>query len=509
MFSGGRHRHGEGGNPLLAVLAMIVAPIAAMLIELAVSGDPHASGDRRAHARLRASVNSRPERRGVRRRPALASSNGARKRRCVFLPSMSTPVQHALSESLAGAARAVSAVLDGHSLTGALTISGRRSLDAAIQDLSFATLRDYGVGDALLARLLRQPLSDVPLRALLLVALRALAAARATDYTVVSEAVNAATALGLARAKGLVNGVLRSYLRDRAALDAAVLVSDAVRHRHPQWWIDRLRRDHPDAWGAVLDAGNARPPMTLRVNRRRLDAAAYAARLAQAGIASTSVGEAGLLLDHPCPVSMLPGFEAGEVSVQDASAQRAAALLDMAAGQRVLDACAAPGGKAAHILETADVELVALDADAARTARIGAGFARLGLHGTVVTADAADLPTWFDGRAFDRVLLDAPCTASGVVRRHPDIKWLRRSEDVAAFARQQDRLLDALWQVLAPDGRMLYATCSVFREENADRIDAFLVRHADATALPVPGGAQWLPDAAHDGFFYALLAKAR
>ncbi len=422
---------------------------------------------------------------------------------------MSSPVQHALSESLAGAARAVAAVLGGQSLSAALAPVGRRSLDAAVQDLSFATLRDYGVGDALLAKLVRQPLTDVPLRALLLVALRELAAARATDYTVVSEAVNAAAALGLARAKGLVNGVLRNYLRSRDALDAAVATAEPVRYRHPQWWIDRLRRDHPDAWRAILDAGNGHPPMTLRVNQRRTSVGAYAARLAAAGIGARQVGESALLLDRPRPVSELPGFDAGEVSVQDAAAQRAAALLAPASGQRVLDACAAPGGKAAHLLEAADVALVAVDADAARSTRIGAGFARLGLHGTVVTADAADLAGWYDGRPFDRVLLDAPCSASGVVRRHPDIKWLRREEDVAGFARQQDRLLDALWQVLAPDGRMLYATCSVFREENADRIDAFLARHGDAAALSVPGGAQWLPDAAHDGFFYALLAKAR
>jgi 16S rRNA (cytosine967-C5)-methyltransferase len=303
--------------------------------------------------------------------------------------------------------------------------------------------------------------------------------------------------------------VLRNYLRDRGALDADVARIESVRHRHPQWWIDRLRRDHPTAWGAILDAGNARPPMTLRVNVRRTTVAAYAARLAAAGIGARPVATAGLLLDRPCPVSDLPGFDVGEVSVQDAAAQRAAELLDLAAGHRVLDACAAPGGKAAHILEVADVALVAVDADHARSARIGAGFMRLGLQGTILTADAADLPAWFDGRPFDRVLIDAPCSASGVVRRHPDIKWLRRDEDIAAFARQQDRLLDALWQVLAADGRMLYATCSVFREENADRIDAFLARHRDATALTVPGGAQWLPDAAHDGFFYALFAKAR
>jgi 16S rRNA (cytosine967-C5)-methyltransferase len=422
---------------------------------------------------------------------------------------MPSHVQHALSESLAGAARAVAAVLGGASLSAVLVPTGRRSLDAAVQDLAYATLRDYGVGDAVLARLAHRPFSDAAVRALLLVALRELAAGHAADYTVVSQAVAAAEAMGLARAKGLVNGVLRNYLRDRQALDRTALDSESARFRHPQWWIDRLRRDHPDRWEAILAAGNGHPPMTLRVNVRRTDIDAYAARLAYAGIAAHRVGPAALRLDRARPVTELPGFADGEVSVQDAAAQRAAALLDLAPGQRVLDACAAPGGKAAHILESADVGLVALDADPARGARIAAGFARLGLRGDVAIADAGEPAAWHDGRAFDRILLDAPCSASGVVRRHPDIKWLRRDTDVAAFARQQTRLADALWQVLAPGGRMLYATCSVFREENADRIDAFLARHADATALPVAGGAECVPDEEHDGFFYALLAKSR
>jgi|APFre7841882724_1041349.scaffolds.fasta_scaffold00007_3 16S rRNA (cytosine967-C5)-methyltransferase len=422
---------------------------------------------------------------------------------------MPTHVQHALSESLAGAAHAVAAVLGGASLSAAPVSTGRRSLDAAVQDLSYATLRDYGVGEALLARLVHRPISDAGVRALLLVALRELTTGRAADYAVVSQAVEAAERMGLARAKGLVNGVLRNYLRGRQALDRAVLESEPARFRHPQWWIDRLRRDHPDRWQAILEAGNGHPPMTLRVNVRRTSVAAYAARLVETGVAARPVGPTALRLDHARPVADLPGFADGEVSVQDAAAQRAAGLLDLEPGQRVLDACAAPGGKAAHILESADVELLALDADPARSARIAAGFARLGLRGEVRTADAGEPASWHDGRPFQRILLDAPCTASGVVRRHPDIKWLRRDADVAAFARQQDRLADALWQVLAPDGRMLYATCSVFREENADRIDAFRARHADATALPVAGGAECLPDEEHDGFFYALLAKSR
>jgi 16S rRNA (cytosine967-C5)-methyltransferase len=321
--------------------------------------------------------------------------------------------------------------------------------------------------------------------------------------------VQAAERLDVARAKGLVNGVLRNFLRRRAALDVDAVAAEPARYAHPQWWIDRLRADHPGDWERILAVGNTHPPMTLRVNARRTTLEAYAARLAAAGIDARQIGVHALRLARPQPAAGLPGFAEGEVSVQDAGAQRTAGLLDLRAGQRVLDACAAPGGKAAHVLESADVDLLAIDSDAARSTRIGAGFARLGLHGAVRTADAGDINAWFDGRPFDRVLLDAPCTASGVVRRHPDIKWLRRADDVARFARQQTRLLDALWQVLAPDGRMLYVTCSVFREENDDRIDAFLACHADAAVVPLGSDAHLLPDEDHDGFFYALLAKSR
>jgi 16S rRNA (cytosine967-C5)-methyltransferase len=420
---------------------------------------------------------------------------------------VTTLASHALAESLAGAAQAVGRVIEGESLSTALVAAGRRSLDAAVQDLSFETLRDFGRGDALLAALVHKPLTDVRLRALLLVALREVAAARAADYTIVSQAVDAAVALGLAQAKGLVNGVLRRYLRERAALDRTVLAAEPARYRHPQWWIDRVRADHPDAWMRILEAGNGHPPMTLRVNRRRVTTAAYLERLALAGIGARLVDVTAIRLDKPRPVAELPGFADGDVSVQDAGAQRAATLLDVQDGQRVLDACAAPGGKAAHLLELADVELTAVDVDAARNRRVIAALTRLGLAARVVTGDAAAPATWWDGRPFDRILLDAPCTASGVVRRHPDIKWLRRASDVAALARAQSALLDALWQLLAPGGRMLYATCSVFGEENAGRIERFAAQHRDALVVSVPGAGSLLPDEEHDGFFYAALQK--
>jgi len=257
-------------------------------------------------------------------------------------------------------------------------------------------------------------------------------------------------------------------------------------------------------------AGNTHPPMCLRVNARRAALADVAVELDAAGIASRRVGSVALLLDKPLPVERLPGFAAGRISVQDAGAQRAAAWLGLRDGQRVLDACAAPGGKSAHILESAAVSLLALDVDAGRCADVTRNLARLGLAARVQAADCAELQTWWDGAPFDRILADVPCTASGIARRHPDIKWLRRAADLGAFAQRQARILDALWRTLAPDGKLLYVTCSVFPEENGAVIDAFVARTPGARRAPLPdaAAAQLLPGAEHDGFFYALLEKS-
>jgi 16S rRNA (cytosine967-C5)-methyltransferase len=249
--------------------------------------------------------------------------------------------------------------------------------------------------------------------------------------------------------------------------------------------------------------------MALRVNRRRVAVDDYAAALARAGIAARRSGVAGLVLETPSPVERIPGFAAGEVSVQDLGAQRAAHCLDLRDGQRVLDACAAPGGKTAHILELADVALTALDVDATRAARIAPNLERLGLHVTTKIGDAAQPATWWDGLPFDRILADVPCSASGIVRRHPDIKWLRRPGDLAGFAVRQHDMLAALWRLLAPGGKLLYVTCSVFAQENDDVVAAFAATEPSARRLPPPDGepAQWLPDAQHDGFFYAVIEK--
>lgn len=414
-----------------------------------------------------------------------------------------------LSHTLAAASRVIARVLGGASLTAALDEEARDAARPAVQDLAYGTLRDYGAPEAIVAALARRPVPDRAVYALLLCALHALRYERRAAHTVVDEAVTACGELGHAAAGGFVNALLRNYLRRREALEAEARGSEAARFGYPPWWIARVRRAYPAAWEAALAAGNLHPPLTLRVNRRRLAVDDYVAKLAALGIDAQRIGAVAVRVAQPRGVDALPGFAEGEVSVQDAGAQLAAYLLGARDGMRVLDACAAPGGKTAHLLELADLELLALEADAERVPRIASNLARLGLAAQVRAADAGDPERWWDGRPFDRILLDAPCSASGVVRRHPDIKWLRREADLAGFAREQSRLLAALWRVLAPGGKLLYATCSVFPEENGALVDAFLEGRPDARRpyLADLGDGQLLPDGEHDGFFYALLEK--
>lgn len=412
-----------------------------------------------------------------------------------------------LELALYAAGDAVAKVRAGRSLSDALAgLEAGSSLRAAVQDLAYGTLRNLGLLDALLDELLRKPVKPA-LHALLLAALYQLRARPRSSHTTVDQAVRAAARLEPA-AKGLVNAVLRTYLRDADAL-VARCGSDPALYSYPQWWIERVRAAWPQQWESVLHAGNLHPPMTLRVNRRRLTAEQYLAKLGERGLAGERIGAQAILLERPVPIESLPGFAAGEVSVQDAGAQLAAPLLDVHPGMRVLDACAAPGGKTGHILELADCALTALDSDPAREPRISDNLARLGFSARVVCADCASPAGWADGAPFDRILLDAPCTASGVVKRHPDIKWLRRESDIAVMAALQNRMLDALWQQLAPGGKLLYATCSVFPQENAQTIASFLARSDGARRLPLAGleDGQLFPDARHDGFFYALLEK--
>lgn len=420
-----------------------------------------------------------------------------------------------LAHDLQGAARAVAAVLAGRNLNEALAGLWRElpglapARRGAMQDLAYSALRRFGRDAFYLSRLLDKPLREATVRALLLVALARLAARPQEAHTIVDQAVEAAGVLARGRYKALVNGVLRNFLRRQTELEAAAAQDEVAHWQHPHWWIACLRRAWPQDWPSILAAGNGRAPMTLRVNRRRAAATDFLARLAAAGLAARRLEGEAILLERPLPVERLPGFAEGLCSVQDAGAQRAAPLLDAHAGMRVLDACAAPGGKTAHVLELADVDLLALDADGGRALRVKENLLRLGLSARVQPADCRDLDAWWDGRAFDRILADVPCTASGVVRRHPDAKWLRREADLARFARTQGEILDALWRVLAPGGKLLYATCSLFPEENGRQVAAFAARQEDCMRLPIAGapGLQLLPNEEHDGFYYALLEK--
>ncbi len=411
-----------------------------------------------------------------------------------------------LAYSLLLATRTVTAVIDGRNLPDALAAHAREpaATRAAVQDLAYGALRRFGRGDALLAGLIPRPLAQTEPRALLLCALYRLDTRPDSTHTVVDQAVEAAGQVANGAFRGLVNGVLRNYLRRRDELLAG-LSSDEARYWHPDWWLARLRATYPDTWTEIAAAGNDQPPMALRVNRRRIGRDDYLARLAAAGIGAVPSGTAGILLERPQSVDALPGFFEGLASVQDPGAQRAAELLDLSDGQRVLDACAAPGGKAAHILELADVALTALEVDARRAERIGENLDRLGLDAEVRIADCRRVSKWWDRKPFDRILADVPCSASGVVRRHPDAKWLRREEDIAGFAATQRQILGALWPTLAPGGKLLYATCSVFPEENGQQVASFIASQAQAELL---AEEQLLPQGDHDGFYYALLQKA-
>jgi len=378
----------------------------------------------------------------------------------------------------------------------------------ALQDIVYGSLRQLGRLDAWLAALLERPLTDPELGWLLRVAIYQLAYTRAPAHAVVH---NAVTAAGEGWRRGLANAVLRNFQRRRAELEKLADAQPRARWSHPDWWIAKLQAEHPDHWQGVLEASQQHPPFTLRVNCRHGDVADYLQRLTEAGMTARQTGPDAVTLDRAVPVHSLPGFDAGDVSVQDAGAQWAARLLNAQPGERILDACAAPGGKTGHILERADVSLTAVDADVARLARVEENLNRLQLEATLIEGDAAQPESWWDDQPYDRILADVPCSASGVVRRNPDIKWLRRPDDIPQFAAQQAVMLEALWRLLAPGGTLLYVTCSLFNEENDGQVRAFLARHAgDAERCPLPeplSDGSLLPDAEHDGFFYALLRK--
>ena len=428
------------------------------------------------------------------------------------MSGVNPPPAGSLANALHAAAVIITRVASGRSLSAELERAGDDGIvasRAALIDLTHGTLRRFGRSQAIVRALSRQDQGDPLVEALLWCALYALESGRYAQYTVVDQAVRACGLLEKWPSKGFVNALLRRFLRERPVLDARLRDDEETRCQHPRWWIDTVRAAFPDQWEQILEAGNTHPPMCLRVNRRRADPQALCARLVTEGLAARRIGPVAVLLDTPVPVDRLPGFGEGAVSVQDAGAQQAIDYLDLQPGQRVLDSCAAPGGKAAHILETADVALTALDIDATRCARIERNLERLGLAAAVKAADCRALSSWWDGRVFDRVLADVPCSASGIARRHPDIKWIRRATDTAAFAARQLQILEALWPVLAPGGKLLYVTCSVFPQENDAVIEAFLAGAPNVRRLGLPASApaQCLPNATRDGFFYALLEK--
>jgi len=437
------------------------------------------------------------------------------------------PKGRAAAKARAAAAQAVHEVERGASLDAALERAAaglppdQRGL---LGELAYGTCRWYHRLSALADLLLDRPFrpKDRVLFPLVLVGLYQLLYTRVPSHAAVAEPVQGAKELGKPQGAGLLNAVLRRFQREEAELLARADGRDAARYGYPEWLFAAVRAAWPEHWQQVIDAGNQRPPMTLRVNLSRITRTQYAASLAAEGITarpSASIPSA-LVLDRPLPVDRLPGFSDGLVSVQDAAAQFAASLLGARAGDRVLDACAAPGGKTAHIAEsTPEIgALTAVDVDPERLRRVTENLQRLGLHADLLAADASDPAVWASSPGYDRILVDAPCSATGVIRRHPDIKLLRRAADVPALVEKQRSLMAALWPLLRPGGILLYCTCSVLPEENAMQLGAFSEMFPDAVfqplSLPVGrasgGGWQIVPgDADTDGFFYARLEKAR
>ena len=426
---------------------------------------------------------------------------------------------------LQGTAAAVQATRQGRSLTAQLE-SVSQELRPGVQALSFQVLRQLGRATALREQLAaKTPTPAVD--ALLCTALALCWRDEEAPYpihTLVNQAVEAARKQRNTQAQsGFLNACLRRFMREREAL---VLKTDSnlqAQWNHPRWWVERLQADHPLHWQQILLQAQQAAPMTLRVNTRYHSVAVYQEQLQARGLQAKAVGSQGLQLDKAVPVNQLPGFAAGHVSVQDAAAQVAANLLlqgmDAAKPWRILDACAAPGGKTGHLLEISpQAQVLALDVDAGRCERIHQNLQRLGLIAQVVAADAGQPASWWDGVLFDAVLLDAPCTASGIVRRHPDVRWLRRPTDSEQLARIQALLLKALWPLVKPGGRLLYCTCSIFRAEGDQTVQAFLQRNTDALMQPSPGHlipgqppfglpVEDNPLGEHDGFYYALLEK--
>lgn len=428
--------------------------------------------------------------------------------------------QDSLAFSLHGAAQAITHVFGGTALPAALAQVFHADMTpqarGAIQDIAYRSMRWHGIACSLVQLLADKHPEPPLLDALLCCSLALLVDPDSgyEPYTIVDQAVEAAGASPrLVHTKSVVNAILRRFLREQDNLLPLARKTPPGMWNYPTWWIDRLKDCYPDDWQSVLSTSNTPPPLTLRVNLRKTTVSAYLDLLASRHISASQTGPYAVTLDVAVPVTRIPGFTDGLVSVQDAAAQLAAPLLDLHDGMSVLDACAAPGGKTGHMLELADVTMTALDHDPHRLYRIRDNLDRLGLHATLKAGDArhgkgtASEAGWWDGQLFDRILADVPCTASGIVRRHPDVRWLRRKTDTAQLALLSSQILDNLWPMLRPGGKLLLVTCSVWPQEGEMQAQAFASRHDDAHRLDAPG--QLLPsmEKKHDGLFFALFEK--
>lgn len=416
----------------------------------------------------------------------------------------------------------VDEVTEGHSLTASLQTHLAEVSDARdralIQAICYGVCRYYTKLDVILSHLLTKPMQakDSDVHALLLVGLYQLIDMRMPAYAAVDATVSASAPFKKAWARGFINAILREYGRQEAHLQQIIAEDEEAHYAHPYWWIQAIKDAWPNDWESILTANNAHPPFALRVNPQKISREAYLSQCVDANVIAET--PTGIVLQEACMPDTLPGFKEGHIFVQDGAAQLAAGLLQLAPNQRVLDACAAPGGKLTHIIETepALAEVVAVDLDATRMRLIKDNLARLQMQATCHVADILDTERWWDGKAFDAILLDAPCSASGVIRRHPDIKLLRQASDIAPLAEMQLAILEALWPLLKPGGIFVYATCSIFPKENNEVIQAFLDTHPDAHHDPIDAdwgralsvGRQILPgEHGFDGFYYARLRR--
>ena len=380
--------------------------------------------------------------------------------------------------------------------------------------LAYGAIRFLGENQFFIRKLINKKITNKKIEALLCVALFQLNHDQSTEFTVVNEAVKAAKFINKSWAGSFVNGVLRNFIRQKDNLKSELKNDDEAFYSYPLWWIKLIKQEYNKDWESILLNGNKHPPLTLRINVRKINLKQYEEKLKSESIEYRILGDIALELTQPIPVEKIPGFIDGEVSVQDFGAQLAAQLLDLKDGQVCLDACSAPGGKTGHMLEMADIELVSIDQEKDRLHKVKENLERLELHAHLKCADLTAIKSWWNEKLFDRILLDAPCSASGVVRRHVDIKWLRRSRDIDIFAKQQKIMLQAMWQLLKKGGKLLYATCSIFPDENQRVIDDFIKEQSDAKEVKWSVDSKYskyenqlIPSENHDGFFYALFEK--